>query len=244
MEETLYETVLEKLSIQRIRKITFGGGEPLLLKNINRIIDRAKQYGFKTALCTNGILLNDQFLHRMVGLLDGITLPIDGSNAQIHALHRGSQQHFEDVLEKARLIQKYSIEFDISTVVTAVNSSDLLNIQELIIKLGVKKWKIFQYYPLGKMRHLRKDFLLRKSIASTIEDIEKEHRNLQIDFRANKESAMRSYFNISPNGNILIVTGDKYQNIGSVIHDSDFVSSLECNGFNFPLHYRRHRLDF
>ena len=54
--------IIQKIAESGIRKVTFAGGEPLLVEKIQDLILYANKNGLITSLTTNGILLNHENL--------------------------------------------------------------------------------------------------------------------------------------------------------------------------------------
>lgn len=237
--------IIDSLKRSRLQKISFGGGEPLLADDLPETLSYAKSNGFKTALCTNGMLLSVKLVKEFEPFLDEITLPIDGSTFYINSLHRGNTYDLDHILLLIDIVQASKIQLDISTVLTSRNLDDLPDLISLIRSKKVKKWKIFQFYALGRggrnsvYFHLsHEDFTAcRKRILSECGS------EIDLDFRSDDEKEMKSYLNISPQGNILIVNGEKYMNIGCCFECNDLMSILKDNDFNFDFHKMRHRRD-
>lgn len=238
---------IDKLYDYNIKKINFSGGEPLLVENIIELIKYAKLKGIITELSTNGLLLNESILKMLDGYLDSISLPIDGSNPFINKYHRNSINHLDIVKNKISLISKYSIKLNISTVISCLNYNDIAELSKLLISLNVNKWKIFQFFPLGKGRKNEKRFEISNKKYSNLNNlIVPNDYVFDIDFRIAGDKAMSSYLNISPVGDIIIVKRNKYCNIGNIFNiiDINYLNDLLVeNSFNFNIHYKRHYKD-
>jgi len=116
---------LQHLNIERI---VFSGGEPLLRKDLNSIISYYKEHNVKSIIViTNGILLNEKMLKRIVNAgVTGITFSIDSfdnktafetrayTNSQINKIK-------SNFIKVASLKQKYNLELGINTVISSAN---------------------------------------------------------------------------------------------------------------------------
>ena len=76
-EDLTFDTnkkILEEIIASGAKKITFAGGEPLMYDGVLELIKYAKQNGIITSLTTNSILLSDELLLKLDGILDWLTL--------------------------------------------------------------------------------------------------------------------------------------------------------------------------
>ena len=236
--------IVDILSHYKFRKISFGGGEPLLDNDIISLIKYAHNKGIKTGLCTNGLLLTDEILNELNHSLIELSLPLEGSTSYIHSKMRGTHDHYFNTIKLLKITQKYDVLADVSTVVTKQNVSDILNISKIIVDHGIKKWKLFQFISLGKGYHSKKEFQiaqtdflrLKNEVKSTVTDLE-------IDFGSGTQRRMKSYVNISPTGNIFVFNNNSYNIIGNLFSNQELISVLVKNKFNFQLHNKRHFRD-
>jgi MoaA/NifB/PqqE/SkfB family radical SAM enzyme len=225
-------------------KISFGGGEPLLNRHICQLIRHAHGRGIKTALCSNGVLVDQCFIKKIEPFLDELTLPLEGSNEKIHGYHRASTIHFYHVMDLLERALEWNVFLDVSTVVTRLNLHDLNNIGRLLIDNGVRKWKLFQFHPIGRGAANNATF--------GVSDIEFEEAREQvmpfadvidIDFSLPSKKRMKSYFNISPTGKIFVSEEGQYSVIGDVLNVKDPLTLLTRSGFNLSIHLSRHHGD-
>ncbi len=89
-----------------IRQISYVGGEPLLDQNIWEIIDQARQNRLSTALVTNGSLLDERSINRLLDSgLDTVIFSLDGP-ARIHDTIRGVKGTFHRVFQNILTLQR------------------------------------------------------------------------------------------------------------------------------------------
>lgn len=74
--------IIHALSEFGFKKITFAGGEPTLCPWLPELIVLAKKLGMTTMIVSNGSQLNAQFLEKMKGKLDWISISIDSLNPE------------------------------------------------------------------------------------------------------------------------------------------------------------------
>ena len=103
--------------------ITLTGGEPLLNPHWKEIARMAKEGGAKVFLLTNGLLINESNIADISGLFDLVTLSVDGSSADVHALTRGN--NLKQVEDAITLLDKNGIDHTLSMTVTRSNIRDV-----------------------------------------------------------------------------------------------------------------------
>jgi MoaA/NifB/PqqE/SkfB family radical SAM enzyme len=83
----------------------FSGGEPLLYKGIDTILERVKKNGSMAAIVTNGTALG-HFAERLVAIgIDNVTLSLDGPES-VHDKIRGVEGTFQRALSGLRALSE------------------------------------------------------------------------------------------------------------------------------------------
>lgn len=87
MTERTFERILAGLEDFSEAEIFFGGyGEPLSHPNILRMVERAKAQGHRVSLITNGILLTERVIEKLIDLhLDMLWVSLDGASPECYA---------------------------------------------------------------------------------------------------------------------------------------------------------------
>lgn len=197
------EKILEKIVKAGAKKVSFSGGEPLLWPGTINLIKKAKSLGLMSMLITNGSLLNRKKIKSLENILDWLTLPLDGSNEIIQQMVGRKKGHFNRVLKFLHFLKNNHIKVKINTVVCKKNQEDIKNIAQIIKKYNVKRWKLFQFYPIRDAAlQNRKDYIIKnKDFNKLQKEIEPLFKNspCYLYFGLNKllES---SYFTIAPDG--------------------------------------------
>ena len=132
--------------------IALTGGEPLLRKDLAQIGKSLYEREFPWGFVTNGILLNRQRLNELiVSGLRAVTVSLDGLEASHNWLRGGNS--YPKVLHAIQMLSTVlDLKFDVVTCATRRNFHELASVKELLIKLGVKKWRIFTIFPIGRAK--------------------------------------------------------------------------------------------
>lgn len=133
--------------------IIFTGGEPLVRKDLEKAGLELYRREFPWGIVTNGILLDRRRFDSL--LRSGIhsaTVSLDGFRDE-HIWMRGNPLAF-DCAERAvkMMVGEKDIIFDVVTCVNQRNFPYLEQFKEYLISLGVKAWRIFTIFPVGRAK--------------------------------------------------------------------------------------------
>lgn len=112
-------SLISEIAKFNVDMIVLSGGEPLLRKDLIDIIKFIKNKGIKVALQSNGLLLSKQ-LDSLAGLVDVISLSLDGPNEEINSIFRG-HGHFSVIIDLLSKIKEKNIKVKLGTVITKIN---------------------------------------------------------------------------------------------------------------------------
>ncbi|HNV45451.1 MAG TPA: radical SAM protein [Spirochaetota bacterium] len=126
------------------------GGEPLFRDDIFAIARHARGRGLRTALATNGTLIDEAAARaiRDAGIMR-VSISIDGSTADSHDGFRGIPGSFELALRGAERLAAAGVEFQFNTTVTRRNTAELEEILRLAEDRGAAALHLFMLVPVG-----------------------------------------------------------------------------------------------
>lgn len=122
--------IIDELSTMGCRRISFGGGEPLLRQDIEEIIKRVKEKKMECVINSNGYLVKDKI--NILQKIDVLCLSLDGDQA-CHDAFRG-QGTFCKVIEAIECAARHGIPMHTNTVL----HRDNLHSIEFILGLARK----------------------------------------------------------------------------------------------------------
>jgi len=136
--------IIDKLAKCGVRGIGITGGEPLLRKDIIKILKYIWEKNIKICLATNTDFYSkyQRFINKYVAT---VGISIEGSTKKIHESLRGAN-NFRNITNAIDNIYKNSkIQMYFSTVITKNNIGDLVNIENLLAKYKdrIVYWKIY-----------------------------------------------------------------------------------------------------
>ncbi len=131
--------------------VIITGGEPLMRKDIEECGRAIYEKGFPWGMVTNGLHLTPQ---RWIGLqqagIHTMTMSLDGLQEE-HNWMRGNEHSFQMVSKAIdMLVARKDFLFDIVTCVNRRNYPKLNDIKEFLINKGVKRWRLFTVFPVGR----------------------------------------------------------------------------------------------
>ena len=150
-----YEEIIQISSILKkvgLKKIRITGGEPLLRKNIDKLIYKLKtEVGIEhVGMTTNGSLLTDEKLSILKSSgLDSLTLSLDTLNSDKIIKINGTKKQF-DLDKVLQGIEKYFGKVKTNTVVIkGINDNEILDIIIKMIRIN-SEVRFIEYMDVGE----------------------------------------------------------------------------------------------
>lgn len=135
-------SVVSKLKDAGVEKITFAGGEPMLYKHLDSIVGYSKSIGMTTSIITNGSLITEDWLNKMIDKLDWIGISVDSLNDITNNLIGRITKMKVNYLDLCLKIKDRGFKLKINTVVNSFNWYADLN--DFIEDAKPDRWKVFQ----------------------------------------------------------------------------------------------------
>ncbi|RFA34184.1 hypothetical protein CAI16_12395 [Virgibacillus dokdonensis] len=104
--------------------LSLTGGEPLMYKGHLDILKYAKEKGATTGMISNGILLNQNKVKDLDGILDHLQISLDGATAEVNDRIRGKGV-FDKVVKRLKLLKNTNIRLGLNVVVMKSNAENL-----------------------------------------------------------------------------------------------------------------------
>lgn len=198
-----------------IEKINFVGGEPLLHPNIYDFCYAAKDMGFTVCITSNGSLLNIRNIPSISEYVDWVGISVDSASDEIEKkLGRGNGNHVNHAKEISDICHEFGLSLKINTTITKINFQE--NLKQLIERMRPDRWKVFQVLHItGQNDHGMKWLAITDK---EFQKFVKKHEKIRLKngstpiFEKNKDM-LKSYFMISPLGEIISNTDGKYEHL-------------------------------
>lgn len=212
---------LQKLKKEGVEHVTFTGGEPTLHPNLAELIVFASELGLSTLLQTNGTRIDDEFLKKVKGKLNGIQISLEGMREEQKKISK--VDCFDRIVANMRKIKQNGFRLFTNFTITQQNKSSLKQYLALLNDIGVDVASFTRLYPAGQaIKNWQELVVSAEEYASFIrelKELEKSSKtkiylagptdtsfllqqNLSVDNKA-LCSAGRGEIAINPNGDIL-----------------------------------------
>ena len=131
--------------------IILTGGEPLLRPDLEACGRMIYEKGFPWGMVSNGFALTPERYRRLLGAgLRALTISLDGLQED-HDWMRGRDGSFQRASAAIRMVAASGeVEFDVVTCVNRRNFSHLPAIRDYLVSLGVREWRLFTIFPVGR----------------------------------------------------------------------------------------------
>lgn len=144
------KSVSEKFNPSKVM-IVISGGEPLVRKDLPEVGTKLKEMGFPWGMVSNGYAMTPELFRtlREAGLRSA-TISLDGMKEH-HDWLRGRAGSFERAVEAVRLLaQEPDMVYDVVTCVNRRNFNELREVKQLLVEIGVHRWRLFMIDPIGR----------------------------------------------------------------------------------------------
>lgn len=130
-------------------RVTLGGGEPLVRKDLFEIVAYGKERGVSLVLASNGIMLTEDTAARLKDAgIDEVIIAIDGMQ-QTHDTIRGNGV-FEKAVAGVRACKAAGMSVVIDPCIMKQNEGETAKILDLSEELGARQCRIFHYIAMGR----------------------------------------------------------------------------------------------
>ena len=131
--------------------VVFTGGEALMRKDLERCGLELYRRGYPWGIVTNGFALSRARLDALLRSgMRSVTVSLDGFE-DAHNWLRCVPDGFSRATEAIRMLtEEKEIVWDVVTCANQRNFDDLPAFRDFLILLGVKQWRIFTVFPVGR----------------------------------------------------------------------------------------------
>ncbi|MGP1437060.1 MAG: TIGR04133 family radical SAM/SPASM protein [Phocaeicola sp.] len=143
--------------------VILTGGEPLMRPDLEECGKGIYEREFPWGMVSNGLALTPERYRRLLNRgLRSMTISLDGLHDS-HNWMRGNIHSFDNATRAIEMVvHSNEIVFDVVTCANKRNLNELPKLKEYLIGIGLKSWRIFTVFPMGRaakdpMMHLDND---------------------------------------------------------------------------------------
>jgi MoaA/NifB/PqqE/SkfB family radical SAM enzyme len=132
--------------------IGITGGEPLLREDLFEVITELNRLGFKWSLATNGILIDDVIIDKLVRHhIAAIMVSLDGP-AKEHNWLRGNNESFSKAIQAINMLRRAAgiKAIHVMSTITPHNAATLPELYSILKDLKVNSWSPCAVIPKGR----------------------------------------------------------------------------------------------
>ena len=131
--------------------INVTGGEPLMRQDLEQCGRMMYSKGFPWGIVTNAFALTpDRYKSLLRAGLRSMTISLDGIGED-HDWMRGRRGSYQRAIAAIRMVAASDeIVFDVVTCVNSRNYPHLQEIKDLLVSCGLKQWRLFTVFPVGR----------------------------------------------------------------------------------------------
>jgi radical SAM protein with 4Fe4S-binding SPASM domain len=159
----------------KIPFFSFTGGEPLLRKDLEKMILYAGKQKLQTNLITNGTLADKKRAESLYKSgLRTAQVSIESHDRDTHDFLTGSRGSFNKTVSGIRALQDAGISVQTNTTISKINMPEIDRLPAYIKKLGIERFAMNLYIPSGRGLHNKELFLPYSKTGPVIEKIRKQ----------------------------------------------------------------------
>jgi radical SAM protein with 4Fe4S-binding SPASM domain len=146
--------ILKKLKSAGVANVNITGGEPLVCKDIFKILDYSFE-NFRTVLLTNGYSVDEdvaQKLSRYKNML--VQISLDGSDSKTHDYIRGINGSFDRAVNAIKLLKNRGLRVIVSMTTTPFNIDQIEKVLLIAKENGAMRFRPGPIVPSGRAKTL------------------------------------------------------------------------------------------
>jgi|SRR5690554_3828357 len=251
------EEIFYNLKKSNIKEVTISGGEPLLHSDFLKILECANKYDFNIILFTNGMLLNDFIIRKIIECNAKVQITLNGSNAKIHEKINNNKGSFKKIINALEIFDLYEYLDNVyfKTILQSDNFCDTENIILLAKKNNIKtvSFTFLTYSGREKFKINGSEYGDRIIYSERMKQLTKKYPDIKIDYSSvvsickfcKDIDILKVYPKVDSSGNVFLCTlfenelsigscyEDKIMNILSVDKINRFCNNLKVSYNNF-----------
>ena len=154
-----------------VKEVHITGGEPLLNKDVFKIISFLHQNGYLVRIQSNGSLIDESIAQKLKQSgANHVLISVDGLTDS-HNQFRGNDNSFDLALNAAKICLDKNIFTRINTVVSRSNIGQLKELMLKVNNLNVDQHSFFYLTPMGRGKNIKSLILSLREWKDVQEDI-------------------------------------------------------------------------
>jgi radical SAM protein with 4Fe4S-binding SPASM domain len=153
LDFSAYDRILALAKKERIGVVRLTGGEPLILKSVERYLSRAKELGFATIINTNATPLTEKRVAALKGLLDCVKISMPAPDEETTTALTGDANAWRRKWHAIERLERHGVCTHILTVMTSDNIEKFERFAALFEAHPAVVWKLLRAEAQDGGRH-------------------------------------------------------------------------------------------
>ena len=174
--------------------VVLTGGEPLMRTDIEQIGKEIRKRGMRWGMVSNGQLYTKEKHIALLNVgMQALTFSLDGLEEN-HNWFRNAKANFSAVDKALDFVARSSqLSFDVVTCVHQRNLHELEALYAYLVEKGVKAWRLFTVFPIGRAKDNPELFLSNAEFTRMMDFIAAKRKLGQIDVKFSCEGYVGNY---------------------------------------------------
>lgn len=164
--------IIDKLAANKVQRITFFGGEPLIRKDFFQIANYAYNKGIFINMTTNALMITEEMIKKELYKFDMIRVSLDGPNAETHEFIRNKKGAFEETIKRIKMLVENGIDVGVVTCISHRNLKYIKEMVSLLEELKIKRWFLPLLSSAGRGSSISKEILNPLEVKQFLIDIQ------------------------------------------------------------------------
>ena len=164
--------IIDKLAENKVQRITFFGGEPLVRKDFFQIADYAYNKGISINMTTNALMITEEMIKKELYKFDMVRVSLDGPNAETHEFIRNKKGAFDETIKRIKMLVKNGIDVGVVTCISHRNLKYIKEMITLLEELKIKRWFLPLLSSAGRGSSISKEVLTPLEVKQFLIDIQ------------------------------------------------------------------------
>jgi GeoRSP system radical SAM/SPASM protein len=151
--------ITDKISDAKIPFVNFGGGEPLIIKDLMDITKYAVSKSLKVSMNSNGYTLDKKMAKAIKEAgFASVGISIDGATAKVHDSFRNMDGSFVRAIDALRNLNEAGVKTTMSSVISKINYKDFKALVDIAKENNVSQIFLHNFKCTGKGFQNREEY--------------------------------------------------------------------------------------
>jgi len=144
--------IVDQLAREDIFAIAYSGGEPLMDKDLWKVIEAGAKHGLYQSVATNGTLISPDVAKKMRDAgVNYVEISLDSTKPEIHDQFRGVPGFWKKAVKGIEnTVAQGGFDIGIASTITKLNFEELEELIQFSKSLGANKFYAFNFIPTGR----------------------------------------------------------------------------------------------